>query len=71
MDRQADLSLAHAVELQPDESSGMCFVDLLVDEVLNGLPVHPRLNARSSGDDAQMIPSVVDEVGVTVVDLLL
>src|SRR5687768_8888653 len=64
VDGQAQLALAEAVDLQADESPGVSLVYLLVRQILNLPAIHPGLDARPSGDDAQRIPAVVHEVWV-------
>src|SRR5437016_1178573 len=59
------------MELQTDKSARVAFVDVFEDEILDRVSVHPCLNARPVRDDAQRVPSIVDEIMMAVVDLLL
>src|SRR5215210_320229 len=59
------------MDLQTDESAGMSLVDLLVDDVFHVLPVDPRLDARSTGNNPNLVPAVVDEVRMPLLDFLL
>src|SRR5687767_8549875 len=65
-----DLALAQAVDLQADEPSRVRLVDRFIDNVLDRLTVHPGLDPRSAGDDAYLVPAVIDEVGMPLLDLL-
>src|SRR5687768_16143859 len=71
MDRHVELSLAEAVNLEPDEPPRVRPVRRLVDEILHQVAVDPGLDARPPRHDAQPVPALVDEVAMAFVDLLL
>src|SRR5204863_8601406 len=65
------LTFAEAVNLQSNEPRRMRLVHGLVDEILHQVAVDPSLNARSTGDNTQSVPAFVDEVVMSLIDLLL
>src|SRR5712692_5674056 len=71
VNRHAEFALAYAVDLEADEALRMGLVDLLVDKVFDQMTIHPGLNPRPSRDDTQFVPTLGNEVAMTLIDLLL
>ena len=59
------------MNLQGDEPPGVSLVHLLIHEVFDEVAIHPRLNPGPPCDNAQLVPPFIDEVPVSLVDLLL
>ncbi len=66
-----DFPISDAVDLEAYKTLRVGLVDILVGEVLDQMTIHPRLNPRPSRDEAQFVPALVNEVTMTIFDLLL
>ena len=53
-------SIWHAVHLQADKTSRICFIDFFVRQVLDGMTIHPRADARSFSEDSHLIPTFIE-----------
>ena len=68
---RVDFALAQTVDLQADEPAWVGLIDRVIDDVLDRLTVDPGLNARAARDNSHLVPAIVDEVGVALLNLLL
>src|SRR5687767_15084440 len=59
------------MDLQTDEAAGVRLVHRVIHDVFHRVSVHPGLDPWAVRDDTQLVPTLVDEVGMSLVDLLL
>ena len=52
------------MNLKTNKTTGMCLVDLFIDQCLNVLPIDPGFNFWAVGNNSVMIPLTIFEVFV-------
>src|ERR1700730_2438931 len=69
--RLINLALGDAVDLKANEALLERLVKLFVGEIFHQMTVHPGLYPRPFCHDAQLIPTVINRKGMTLINLLL
>ena len=46
----------------------MCFVDILIDQILHLMAIYPSLDTRSPGNDSQFVPSFIVQIMMPVLN---
>jgi hypothetical protein len=59
------------VHLKPDKTFRMCFEHLFINQILDLVAVHPRLNPRAPCNDAHSIPAFIVQIVMPILNFIL